>query len=82
MYGNTAMFSKGDNFLYAYLKDEVFPKWGLLFKERICYVGIYSLRKEFATMGEISFPYEMIPMKMIELLPLKMYRNNFKYWDR
>ena len=31
----SAMFSKGDNFgafLFAYLENEVFPKWGLLLK--------------------------------------------------
>ena len=38
-------FSKGDNFhdfLFAYLEGEVFPKSGLLFKERI-----YSDRSKF-----------------------------------
>ena len=42
VYGYTsiyfAMFSKGDNFcdfLFAYLDDRVFPKRGLLLKERI-----------------------------------------------
>ena len=42
----SAMLSKGDNFcefLFAYLEDEVFPKWGLL------------LRKEFALMRANSF---------------------------
>ena len=37
-----AMFSKGDNFrdfLFAYLEDEIFPKWGLLLKERLCSDG-------------------------------------------
>ena len=32
----SAMFSKGDNlrdFLFAYLEDKLFPKWGLLLKE-------------------------------------------------
>ena len=32
----SAMFLKGDNFrdfLFAYLEDKVFPKWGLLLKE-------------------------------------------------
>ena len=35
----SAMFSKGINFrgfLFAYLEDEVFLVWGLLFQERIC----------------------------------------------
>ena len=35
----SAMFSKGDKFrgfLFAYLKDEVCAKWGLLIMERIC----------------------------------------------
>ena len=34
----SAMFSKGDNFFYflfAYLEDKVFPKMGLLLKERL-----------------------------------------------
>ena len=38
----SAMFSKGDNFndsLFAYLEDEVFPKWGLLLKGTICSSG-------------------------------------------
>ena len=36
----SAKFSKGDNFYdFAYLKDEVFPKWCLLLKERICSNG-------------------------------------------
>ena len=46
VYGYTtsfsAMFSKGDNFgdfLFAYLRDEVFPKWGQLLKEWICSDG-------------------------------------------
>ena len=36
------IFSKGDNFhdfLFAYLEDKVFPKRGLLIKERICSNG-------------------------------------------
>ena len=35
----SAMFSNKDSFrdfLFAYLEDEDFPKWGLLFMERIC----------------------------------------------
>ena len=45
VYGYTsiffAMFSKGGNFLdflFAYLDDEVFSKWGLLLKKRICWI--------------------------------------------
>ena len=37
-----SMFTKGENshdFLIAYLEDEVFSKWGLLLKERICSDG-------------------------------------------
>ena len=48
----STMFSKGDNFcnfLSAFLEDEVFPKWGLLLKERI---------------GANSFPYKMTPIYM------------------
>ena len=51
----SSMFSKGDNFLdflLAYLEDEVFPKWGLFLKERIC------------SMGANSFSYEMTPIIM------------------
>ena len=45
----SAMFSKGDNFhdfLFAYLEDKVFQKWGLLLKERICSDGskFFSVR--------------------------------------
>ena len=39
---HSAMLTKGDNFrdfLFAYLDDEVFPKWGLLLEERICSKG-------------------------------------------
>ena len=35
----SAMFTKGDHFcdfLFAHLEDKVFPKWDLLFEERIC----------------------------------------------
>ena len=49
----SAMFSKGDNFceFLAYLEDKVFPKWGLLVKERICssgsrffpYIGVFPV---------------------------------------
>ena len=38
----STIYSKGDNFhdfLLAYLEDEVFPKWGLCLKERICSIG-------------------------------------------
>ena len=41
----SAMFSKGDDFhdfLFAYLEDKDFPKWGLLVKERICSDGSKS----------------------------------------
>ena len=42
-------FQKGDNFhhfLFTYLEDKVFKKWGLLLKERICSLGskFFSLR--------------------------------------
>ena len=36
----SAMLTKGDrfrDFLFAYLKDEVNPKWDLLLKERMCF---------------------------------------------
>ena len=44
-----SMFSKGGNFRnfpFAYLEDEIDPKWGLLLKERICSDGskFFSLR--------------------------------------
>ena len=46
VYGYTSIFSgmflKRDNFgdlLFAYLEDEVFPKWGLLLKKGICSYG-------------------------------------------
>ena len=48
----SAMFSKGYNFhyfLFAYLEDKVFPKWGLLLKKRIC-----SKRSKF-------FPFRVEP---------------------
>ena len=51
----STMFCKGGNFrdfLYAYLEDEVFPKW------------VYSYRKEFALMGANSFLHEMTPIYM------------------
>ena len=46
---------EGDNFhdfLFAFLEDEVFPKWSLLLKERIC------------LMGANSFLYERTPIYM------------------
>ena len=51
----SAMFSKGDHFRdsqFAYLEDEVFPKWGLFLKKRIC------------SDGANSFLYEMTPIYM------------------
>ena len=56
----SATFSKGDTFhcfLFAYLEDEVFLKWGLLFKERICCDG----RKKN--------PHEMISVKLTVASP-------------
>ena len=52
----SAMFSKGDNFpdfLFAYLKKEVIPKWGLLLKERIYsyWSKFFSLRVTLCEMG-------------------------------
>ena len=64
------MFTKGDNFrdfLFAYLEDDVFPKWRLLLKERICSKGgkVFPLRADL-------FIWEAT-MKITELLPLKVY---------
>ena len=38
----SAIFSKGDNFhdvLFAYLEEEIFKRWDLLLKDRICCDG-------------------------------------------
>ena len=66
----SAMFSKGDNFrdfLFAYLEDDVFPKWSLLLKERICSKG----SKVFPLLDDL-FIWEAT-MKVTELFPLKVY---------
>ena len=64
----SAMFSKGDNFcdsLFAYLEDEVFPKLGLLLKERI-----FSYGSKFCPLLDDSNLWEAT-MKLAGLLPLK-----------
>ena len=70
---STIFFQKGDNFcdfLFAYQEDKVFPKWGLLFKEKICsncssWSKFFLLRDDPKFMGTAT-------MKMTELLPMKM----------
>ena len=52
-----AMFSKGDNFrgfLFAYLEDKVFSKWGLLLKKRICSLGANPFFKSRPHLGANS----------------------------
>ena len=66
----SAMFSKGDNspnFLFSNLKDEVFPKWGLLLKEKNC-----SDESKFFPLRDDPNLYGR-HMKMTELLALKVY---------
>ena len=73
----SAIYSKGDNFcdfLFAYLNDKVFSKWGLLLKERICSLGskFFSLRVDPKWDGRQK-------IKIKELLPLKVYQFNFRH---
>ena len=68
----SSIFSKGDNFpdfLFAYLEDELFPKWGLLLKERIRLYGnkffsrVDPMRWEANENDRVTSP-ESVPMHL------------------
>ena len=65
------MFSKGDNFLkflFTYQEDEVFQKWGLLIKERIC-----SEESKLFSLGVDPYQDGRQKMEIKELLPIKVF---------
>ena len=77
-----AMFSKGDNFrdfLFAYLEEEIFPKWGLLLKERLCSDGdkfFFSLRVDPEADGRKNRNDELLPLKVYPFTLKRQFRIN------
>ena len=73
------------DFLFAYVEDVVFPKWGLLLKERICssWSKFFSVRVDPTEMGgknendRVASPESiLIYLNFIKEIKLLSYHNH------